>query len=544
VTVHLRVTGPDGQTRDFHFQRTCLTVGSGPTNDLVLPAEIGAVRLGGLEVGEDGFRFRFGGRRVDVGIEEPTAAGFAEPAPVVEGSWYPLKARLVIGDMEPFVLQFLSARQENALVFTASLPAVSCSDCEPDVVRQLFADLSLADSPEELPAMLMRWVANTPTVRSCRLVWQEDDPRQWLQAASSAEDDTLSVANRIVAAVQSATPLILGERPVHVDDPGGWAVVLPMWDGGLRAFFVLRTTRPGPEVLPAMEPLWQTGHAALTRFIMRHQRACEAAALEEENRYFRDRERRRYLEKEIVAVSPAMSAVVTRLLAMLGDDQVVYLDGEAGTGKELLARAVHHRGGRRDAMMVAIHCGERSPEALEEELFGKVTRGPSGESVVRRGVLEICDGGTVFLEEVHLLAQALQTRLLRVLNDGELIRLGESNARSVSVRVVAASHVDLVRAAADGTFRHDLAHLLAIRSVLVPPLRERALDMPRLSALFVGEFARRYNRNASSVAPDVVAWLQAQTWPGNVRELMMVLERAVLAAPPDAIELGMHCFER
>ncbi|QID16380.1 AAA domain-containing protein [Nitrogeniibacter mangrovi] len=220
----------------------------------------------------------------------------------------------------------------------------------------------------------------------------------------------------------------------------------------------------------------------------------------------------------------------------------VLLLGETGVGKELFARWLHEHSERAARPFVAINCGAIPHELIESELFGVQKGAFTGAQQSRPGRFERADGGTLFLDEVGDLSPATQVKLLRVLQSGELERLGDQHTRTVDVRVVAATNVDLKQAIADGRFRADLYYRLATYPVTIPPLRERKSDIPLLVAALTTKYVKRYDKRIEGVSDRAMETLMAHDWPGNVRELENLVERGVLLAPEGGrIELE-HLF--
>jgi two-component system, NtrC family, response regulator HupR/HoxA len=229
---------------------------------------------------------------------------------------------------------------------------------------------------------------------------------------------------------------------------------------------------------------------------------------------------------------------------VLDGDTTVLVTGETGTGKELFARLIHDNGRRRGKPFVAQNCGALPESLLESELFGHTRGAFTGATAERRGLFEEAHGGTMFLDEVGEMSAAMQLRLLRVLQEGELRRVGETATRRVDVRVIAATNVDLEAAAAAGTFRKDLFYRLNVFPIHLPPLRERAADIPMLAEHFLAVSRTRARRAVPSISPEAMARLRAYPFPGNVRELENEIERAVtLAEPGEPISLT-HLSER
>jgi DNA-binding NtrC family response regulator len=204
--------------------------------------------------------------------------------------------------------------------------------------------------------------------------------------------------------------------------------------------------------------------------------------------------------------------------------------GETGSGKEGIARAIHELGPRARRRFVTINCSAVVETLFESELFGHMRGAFTGATDNKTGLFEAADGGTLFLDEIGELPMAVQAKLLRVLETGEVHRVGALQARKVDVRIVAATNRDLRAAADAGTFRSDLYYRLNVVELHVPPLRERREDIPYLTAAFVKEFAARFGKTVEGLTPDAEEHLMRAGWPGNVRELRNVLERACMMA--------------
>ncbi|HTN53518.1 MAG TPA: sigma-54 dependent transcriptional regulator [Anaeromyxobacter sp.] len=232
--------------------------------------------------------------------------------------------------------------------------------------------------------------------------------------------------------------------------------------------------------------------------------------------------------EELVGDSPAMVEVFRVVQQVADADATVLLRGETGTGKELVARALHRRSGRRDQPFVALNCTAVPRELMESEFFGHEKGAFTGATARRQGRFQQADRGTLFLDEVGDLDLAIQAKLLRVLQEREVTRVGSNRAESVDVRVVAATNRDLEAQVKEGRFRDDLYYRLNVIPLRLPPLRERAGDLPALLDHFVRSFADRYGRPVPLPPPEVLAAARTYPWPGNVRELRNVCERAAL----------------
>ena len=202
--------------------------------------------------------------------------------------------------------------------------------------------------------------------------------------------------------------------------------------------------------------------------------------------------------------------------------------GETGTGKELVARALHKLGPRRDRKFIVFNCSAVVETLFESELFGHARGAFTGAVEAKAGLFELADGGTLFLDEVGELPLPVQAKLLRVLENGEVQRVGATDGKRVDIRIIAATNRRLVDEVADGRFRQDLYYRLNIIEIVLPPLRERRGDIPYLTATFIKEFAKRFSKPLGGVSPGAEQLLQNAPWPGNIRELRNVLERTCM----------------
>ena len=233
---------------------------------------------------------------------------------------------------------------------------------------------------------------------------------------------------------------------------------------------------------------------------------------------------------EIIGNSMAMRRVFTLMESALPSPITVLLQGETGTGKELIARAIHHNGPRRGQPFVTVNCGAFQDTLLESELFGH-KRGAFTDAVSDKiGLFELADGGTIFLDEISEMSSALQVKLLRVLQEGEIRRIGETHPRHIDARVISATNQDLIQAVRNKQFREDLYYRLNVLDISVPALRERREDIPLLVAHFIGRSKKRQNKPVRGIDHEALELLVHYPWPGNVREVENVIERAVALA--------------
>jgi formate hydrogenlyase transcriptional activator len=230
----------------------------------------------------------------------------------------------------------------------------------------------------------------------------------------------------------------------------------------------------------------------------------------------------------IIGSSPALKFVLTEVERVAPTDSTVLILGETGTGKELIARAIHKLSTRRGCPFVKVNCAAIPFELLESELFGHEKGAFTGAISQKIGRFEMADNGTLFLDEIGDLPLALQPKLLRVLQEQEFERLGSGRTHRINVRLVAATHRDLTEMIARNEFRSDLYYRLNVFPVELPPLRERCQDIPELISHFVRDFARRMGRPMLDIPPETMAAFTSYSWPGNVRELQNLIERAVI----------------
>ena len=255
--------------------------------------------------------------------------------------------------------------------------------------------------------------------------------------------------------------------------------------------------------------------------------------LASENTYLKGRDQARG-RLEIIGQSPAMKALLAQLAKVVDTRVTVLVDGETGVGKELVASAIHYHSRRRDRLFVAQNCAALPENLLESELFGHKRGAFTGATEEKRGLFEIADGGTLFLDEVAEMPLALQAKLLRVLQEGEIRPVGASNTKQVSVRIVAATNRNLEKEVEGGRFREDLYYRLKVFPLRVPPLRERREDIPLLVNHFLERYTREIGKSVAGLAQSTLEVLTSYDWPGNVRELENEIQRLVIQADEEA----------
>ena len=259
-------------------------------------------------------------------------------------------------------------------------------------------------------------------------------------------------------------------------------------------------------------------------------RALEHQRLRTEYRYLRSERDEQFDHYGIIGRSRAMEEIIQRAERVAATKSTVLITGETGTGKELIARAIHNRSAQRDMPLIKVNCAAIPESLLESELFGHVRGAFTGATTTKKGKFALADGGTIFLDEIGTMSPALQSKLLRVLQEREFEPLGAERTERVDVRVIAATNRDLRQMVAEGKFQEDLFYRLNVIPIELPPLRDRRDDIPPLVDHFVHKHAQRTGRRIERVDEAVRSVLQQYDWPGNVRELENTIERAVVLA--------------
>jgi two-component system response regulator HydG len=338
-----------------------------------------------------------------------------------------------------------------------------------------------------------------------------------------------------------------GKQGFQKIDSEDWDVILT--DLKMADLDGLAIVRKAREVLPDAEVVVITGHGdvktaveaiklgaanyltkpvelAELRAIV--QKAAQRVRLTRANRELKRQLDEKFGFEGVIGSSPLMHEVITRLQSISSTSATVLIRGETGTGKELIARAIHFNSPRKNKPFVPMNCTGFNENLLDDELFGHEAGAFTGADRLRKGRFEHANGGTLFLDEVGDMPLPLQAKLLRVLENGEVYRIGSNEAIKVNVRVLSATHKDLDAMVAEGKFRQDLYFRLKVVTVKLPALRERREDVPILSAHFIKEFNGKHGKHVTSIAEPVRQAMAVYDWPGNVRELRNFIESAVV----------------
>jgi two-component system, NtrC family, response regulator AtoC len=278
------------------------------------------------------------------------------------------------------------------------------------------------------------------------------------------------------------------------------------------------------------------GRLQIDELEMRIARALRHRSLESENVSLKQQLDRKFGLENIIGQSPPMELVFELVRQVAPTRVTVLITGESGTGKELIARAIHQLSPRARHPLIAVHLAGLPPTLVESELFGHEKGAFTGAHERRIGRIEQSQGGTLFLDEIGEIDATIQVKLLRFLGERTFERVGSSKTLTADARLVAATNKDLAELVKSGSFREDLYFRLRVVEVWLPPLRERAMDIPLLARAFVKEFAREHNKTVNELAPETLQALMHYSWPGNVRELRSEIERAVVLCQKDKIE--------
>jgi two-component system response regulator HydG len=382
-------------------------------------------------------------------------------------------------------------------------------------------------------------VGESATLQSATLLFIDDDAARGELLANLLE----KAGHKVERATSAEEGLArLGHAPFP--DAALVDLNMPLLDGSAFLERAKNLPREVPVVVMTAEASIETAVAAMRHgafdFLVEPFESPDVvlAACARAVAHARHQHRNRRLEEQVhaprtaglVGIAPAMDRLRRLIEAVAPTEATVLIVGETGTGKELVARAVHDESGRRAHGFVPVNCGALSETLLESELFGHVRGAFTGATNSRRGLIEAASGGTLFLDEVGELSLAMQTRLLRVLQEGEIRPVGADAPRLVDVRVVAATHRDLREAVNKGLFREDLYYRLNVFRIEVLPLRDRREDIPVLAAHFVERLCARLGRPRGELDAEALAWLCERPWPGNLRQLENTLERAIILA--------------
>jgi DNA-binding NtrC family response regulator len=265
-------------------------------------------------------------------------------------------------------------------------------------------------------------------------------------------------------------------------------------------------------------------------------KALETRSIMLENIYLRGEIQTKYRFENIIGNSKKMQEIYRLIAKVAPTNSTVLITGESGTGKELIARAIHYNSTRKDRQFVPVDCAVLSENLLESELFGHIKGSFTGAIVTKPGLFEVADGGSLFLDEIGNISLAMQSKLLRVIQEREFTPVGGTKLKKVDIRLIAATNQDLPEKIKEGTFREDLFYRLNIVPIQLPPLRERTEDIPFLALHFLKKFCQEMGKNPKALSPAALKLLTDYSWPGNVRELENTIERAVIMTDEEVLQ--------
>jgi formate hydrogenlyase transcriptional activator len=364
--------------------------------------------------------------------------------------------------------------------------------------------------------------------------------------------------SRIIRANRAAMR-ILGIKPEEIDGTFGKSLVPDTPDAQRRLRYALESIGRGTDTSGVVlelrrkdngKPVWiqwwskpaPSGNYTRSMFVDITDRVLmeqEQVRLEAQNAYLWEEIRSEHNFGDIIGESPGLRKVMQQIQLVAPTDAAVLVTGESGTGKELVARAVHDRSARRGGALIKVNCSAVPDSLFESEFFGHVKGAFTGALKDKPGRFELADGGTLFLDEIGDVPLAMQAKLLRVLQEQELERVGDTRTRKVNVRIIAATNRDLKREVDAGYFRQDLFYRLSVFPIEIPPLRERREDIPLLAIHFTKQSARRMNRPTPRLTQATIRQLTEYHWPGNVRELLNAVERAVILSQRDLLHFEL-----
>jgi len=328
------------------------------------------------------------------------------------------------------------------------------------------------------------------------------------------------------------TGYCLAVQPAAVDNRQLWA------PEGLTARRADGEEFPVEATISPLEVDHQRLYTVILRAVTeRRQAEQKLQKLQLENVYLQEESKTTPRSEDLIAQAPAMQRVLEQVEQVADTDTTVLLLGATGTGKEVIARAIHELSSRREKLMVKVNCAALPGELVESELFGHEKGAFTGATAQRKGRFELADGSAIFLDEVGELTASAQAKLLRVLQDQEFERVGGSKSIRVNVRVIAATNRGLAEMVKAGEFRSDLFYRLNVFPLQLPPLRERREDIPLLARYFLAKFAHKMGKPVTAITPQSLERLLNYAWPGNVRELQNVIERAVILARGTMLEI-------
>jgi transcriptional regulator with GAF, ATPase, and Fis domain len=558
VIVRLKICVNGQKEREFEFNRTKISLGRSPLNDLVFNVSGVPGSLGLLDVPRENgsVKLRSTAHGCPVHLERDNGNGERHDGLSSVSMSLESGDVLVFGDDRDVTLTIVSIEPLSRLGFSyvpiaaAARPSFArllreCSDAFPDeevYPRLLRSLVSSLVNVQRLPL-----IRATLTIFRSRGEYLDDvfslRPKEPTRGAVVVPGEVVASPCPLVQFGDERDELVrrLTDRQslAVLKADQAYQLFLGISDGSsLEGVLTLNGDQPLSEDEESICAVWWASLLSdVQNFLVHATLSQRSRTLGEENRYFRERERRHYLFKELICESPAMKTVYDQLHQWGAIESPILIIGEAGTGKELLARALHHLGPRKDGMIMSVRCGSGSEERLDLELFGCVAHDLPDALADRKGIFELAQDGTVFLEEIDQASPHIQAKLVRMLKEGEVRRAGDTVGRPVRARLITSVHRDLDRMIEERRIRHDLYLILRDHVLEIPPLRHRREDILPLAHTFLRQYARRYDKSCHSFSEELTQRLLDQDWPGNIRELQTRIESGILRSSGDVIEL-------
>ena len=544
----------------FELDAPRITIGRAPSNQIVL----GDLHLSG----EHGQIFREADQYIyqDLGSAHGSRLRRGKSEYLLDGS---AEATLQDGDQlhlgdprEPVILAFRLAGEDTAVTENVWVQAKRALAEFPRVEDDVARDTATAKKLLEITRKLARSGLDLQAVFECvaeavfdlvprathvGLALADEHNRlntEFGKARSGAGADPVKVSRAVIARVQQQRDAFitpdasseLGKSESIMNLRMASTIAVPLWDGENIRGVIQVYNRDSSEKFdyPDLDRMVTlAGQAALaierSRLFQRVKRDEEKAR--GENKYLKIREeKRRYAD--IVGESSAMQAIFHQIDKVKDTRATVCVEGETGTGKELIASAIHYQGSRRDRMFVAQNCAAVPENLLESELFGHKKGSFTGADHDKKGLFEIADGGTLFLDEIGEMTLGLQAKLLRVLQEGEVRPVGAAIPKKIDVRIICATNRSLEKEVERGAFRQDLYYRLMVYPMRLPALRERREDIPELARHFLARYSTEMKKPVDEITEEAMGQLQAYNWPGNIRELGNEVQRLVIQAEP------------
>ncbi len=377
----------------------------------------------------------------------------------------------------------------------------------------------------------------------------EDDDAQRMALVEYLSDIGGGKTYHVYAAGEGAVAkTVLSDRQVDMvisdlmlPDTTGIDIVRYVRSSGKNIPFLILTGQPSIET--AIDAIRAGANDYLLKPVdlehlsLKIEQLVENVKLKEENKNLRARISDSFHSGKIIGNSPAIITIIDRVKQIAPSDVTVQIEGESGTGKELIANLIHELSSRSSGPFIRVNCGALTKTILESELFGTVKGAYTGADRDRPGYFEAANGGTIFLDEIGEMDLESQVRLLRVLEEKEVVRIGSTKARKIDVRVISATNRSLLQSVENGHFREDLFYRLAVIRMTLPPLRERKEDIPLLFNHFLVDFNEKYNKSVTSADSEVMSFFMNYNWPGNIRQFRNALEAMIVMTSEDILNI-------